>query len=333
MQSVGSHSIQKAGSLESIAERQHVMTPSIDLEGSRKMTLIGVRKASVFPGFCERHERTFASFEGRGTISFAREASLQTFRTLCCEIARKRHDVSLLEEIVLLNKEARVRFHQERLKAVDPTAKVIYVTADGDWVDERLAYLVSDGKATLHELEFELYPEFWTFIQKGRPQPYGIGIRIPMEVPVCLSGLGPLRYLNKEGREVRALCLLAVLPEKGATFLIISAARRHSVAVNRYAARLGSGFGALNAIESWMTNGSDHWFIRPSVWQSLPTERQQRILDAISDDGYPINANPTVSIFDGIRRDLIVEIERNPRKEGNSERLVEALRIEKAKVA
>lgn len=54
---VRSHSIQKAGPLESIAEDQHVLQPVFD--GSEKLTMrsVGLNSASVFPGFCSRHEQ------------------------------------------------------------------------------------------------------------------------------------------------------------------------------------------------------------------------------------------------------------------------------------
>jgi hypothetical protein len=67
----------------------------------------------------------------------------------------------------------------------------------------------------------------------------------------------------------RALCPLGILPQAGSTVVFIGAARKHSMVVKKYLADMTVGFGAVNAMESWLTNGSDHWFIRPSAWDHV----------------------------------------------------------------
>src|SRR5258708_5570272 len=54
-----SHTIHRAGSLERIAEGQHVLTPRLDKTAHVKMESIGLNNASTFPGFCEKHEQLF----------------------------------------------------------------------------------------------------------------------------------------------------------------------------------------------------------------------------------------------------------------------------------
>ena len=35
----------------------------------------------------------------------------------------------------------------------------------------------------------------------------------------------------------------------------------------------------LAFLEGWMIYGTDHWFVAPSFWNSLPPDRQKRILE------------------------------------------------------
>mgnify|MGYP000941379709 FL=1 len=57
------------------------------------MTKVGIREASTFPGFCEKHELEFSCYENKKTD---KEALLQIFRTICREIAVKQ---KILEHI------------------------------------------------------------------------------------------------------------------------------------------------------------------------------------------------------------------------------------------
>ena len=54
-----------------------------------------------------------------------------------------------------------------------------------------------------------------------------------------------------------------------------------------------------------MVYGSDHWFIRPSVWDKIPNERQKLILKGISKEDKCIFDDLSLSIFDDLRKELI----------------------------
>ena len=58
-------------------------------------------------------------------------------------------------------------------------------------------------------------------------------------------------------------------------------------------------------MESWLVNGSDHWFMRPSAWASLPASRQQTMLDQILSDDDNIGSFLNYSILDDARRQMI----------------------------
>src|SRR5262249_45698727 len=127
---------------------------------------------------------------------------------------------------------------------------------------------------------------------------------IALDIPVALSGLGVLRYRDSS-RKHRTLCLLGILPQEKTTLTFIAAAGRHCDAIALYANKMLSGFGDLHAMEIWMVYGSDHWFIRPSVWEALPESRRSLILKAIENVDYNVGDTPPFSILDSARRMLI----------------------------
>ncbi len=191
-----SHSIHRAGPMEQIAEQQHVLTPGF---GQNGMTLnrIGVREASTFPGFCETHEQLFSSFETTGTIADGHQTVLQAFRTLCREIARKRHDVEHLRSLLETYRAARFNYFKTSILAVAPDVDIRGVSEQGNKLEEFTASSVAEGESDLQELE-ELYDELFQYVDSGYPEPcvkaLNISPDIYLEIPVTLSGLGVLRY-------------------------------------------------------------------------------------------------------------------------------------------
>ena len=58
----------------------------------------------------------------------------------------------------------------------------------------------------------------------------------------------------------------------------------------------------MNAIESCIIHGSDHWFIKPSIWNRINEDSQQRILDSINDDKYNIANKFKMTIFNDLKQ-------------------------------
>ncbi|RSC31568.1 SEC-C domain-containing protein [Agrobacterium sp. FDAARGOS_525] len=89
---VRSHTVQKKGGLAAIAEDGHVMTvkPSmkelIKTQGNPQPQKIGVNKASVFPGFCGRHDtELFKPIEGKSLTLTKATAFLFSYRAIAYE--------------------------------------------------------------------------------------------------------------------------------------------------------------------------------------------------------------------------------------------------------
>lgn len=90
---VRSHAIQKAGPLEYLAEDRHVLQPVLDDSEKLKMRTVGVNSASVFPGFCIRHEKMFSGFEQRKCVQSDADIALQMYRVVARELVRARFEV------------------------------------------------------------------------------------------------------------------------------------------------------------------------------------------------------------------------------------------------
>lgn len=98
------HTVQRRGGLAAIAEEGHVLTVKptmkemVESEGRPSPRRIGVGNASVFRGFCTKHDTTlFKPIEGR-TLSLDREAAfLFAYRTIAYERCAKEAQMRALE--------------------------------------------------------------------------------------------------------------------------------------------------------------------------------------------------------------------------------------------
>jgi hypothetical protein len=303
-----SHTVHRAGSIERIAEAQHVLTPRLNNRGQMGMDLLGVNLASTFPGFCGEHEQLFSEFEVGGAVTAPRHVALQAFRTLSREIARKRHGLPELEQLLRDYRKGREEYFAASILKAAPEFTFKGLTVEGDAMEERLASMIEGGKADLSELEGDLYEELFAFVSgKATDEPSLEALSLPFEAPVCCSGFGVLTY-EYHGERLRALCPLGILPQEGSTILFICAARKHSIIIEQYVRDMTVGFGALNAMESWLVNGTDHWFIRPSAWQAISPVRQAKVLDLLLRDEDNIGTFLEFSILDGPRKYLITYI-------------------------
>ena len=59
----------------------------------------------------------------------------------------------------------------------------------------------------------------------------------------------------------------------------------------------------VDMIERWMIRGTDHWFIKPSVWRAIPAARQRALLAEMQKTSHGIGTPLTLSIFDDMRRE------------------------------
>lgn len=93
---IDSHTVQRRGGLAAVAENGHVLSPkrgAFDIErnnGEIVPTRIGLRDASTFPGFCNRHDtEMFRPVEQAGANIDHRNAFLLSFRAMGYEYVMK----------------------------------------------------------------------------------------------------------------------------------------------------------------------------------------------------------------------------------------------------
>jgi hypothetical protein len=283
------------------------------------MVRVGLNRASTFPGFCERHEQLFSEFEISGAVSTARHVALQAFRTLCREIVRVRLEIANLEAAIEEYRDRRAKYYIASIQKEVPEATVKRVTVTGDGLEKLVVSRLKRDRRDLADIEGDLYDEFFDYVSNRGADPCLEILQLPFEVPLACSGLGEITY-KYDGVRRRAFCPLGILPQEGTTMAYIGSAHKHSKAIEWHQARMVVGFGAINAMESWIVNGSDHWFIRPSAWASIPPARQSKILKRILRDRDNIGSFVSISILDDARRLVISYITDHPEEERTNRR-------------
>ncbi len=108
-------------------------------------------------------------------------------------------------------------------------------------------------KAILADLEGPLFAEVMTCLEKGRPQPACIGFLLPgddpghpaLELPVAVSGVVFVNY--QKGKTLHHIpCAVGVIPQEGATLLLIGTVRRHRAFLKAWQKRIDSILAASN---------------------------------------------------------------------------------------
>ena len=164
-----SHAIHRAGSIERIAEDQHVLTPMLNSKGKMRMGHIGIKLASTFPGFCVEHERLFAEFETAGSVSSERHVVLQAYRSLCRETARKDRQIRGLERMLHQYRKARQDHYAKNIQQKLPGSTFESLQVKGDAIEEAVTTILNGAKEDLAELQGDLHDQLFSYI-RGEPQ-------------------------------------------------------------------------------------------------------------------------------------------------------------------
>ncbi|HKG06779.1 MAG TPA: hypothetical protein VKB19_10000 [Pedobacter sp.] len=308
-----SHTIQESSSLKQTAESGHLISPTGRTEKDSWIGKIGYHKASVFPGFCTFHENIFQEFEAQKDFKDERQIGLQLFRTICREISVnqevKRSLLKWLDVYVgFRNQKLDERFYSELAKlGLDKNSAGIISSSykfDNGIVRYLKKYLLSTRKylRTLYRLKSAAFND----IKQGKEERFFChAVVIDTEIPVCLAGRGGIGV--KYGAGVQKLNLIInVLPLQGKTYLVAGSFHKHKKHIEKYFERyIGSPFNLLTLVESWMLYGSDHWFLKPSVWEALDDIHRQKIFNELYRSQKNIVAFPEIMIFKGLRLEII----------------------------
>lgn len=301
-----SHTLQRA-SLELISESQHVLRPEFK-EGRIVISSVGINEASTFPGFCQLHEGVFSEFERDKNICTDKGCQLQVFRTICREIVLLESQIEGLikikdDYIKYRNSQFELRVKEILGPCLSGNLKNINLKSD-NW------------RITLFNREFEKlekqlktlrkqFKRLFSDIKSNKYQRFCIcPVELDWIMPVALAGRANFcMKIRQTYKDVSVF--INVIPFENKTLAIIAGDSRNEEYIENYSTLFYNPLNALNIIERWMVHGTDHWFIKPSVWNKLPIERQNRIIEAISNPNSNIGQDFAVSIFDDLRSQFI----------------------------
>lgn len=324
--SVKSHSIQKSRSLLAISVNSHVLHPQFNhksvLQPEMVMERIGINDASTFLGFCEDHERLFSEFEKNGIISTPEHVFLQSYRNICREISHCVNDIDTLEYDVGRYKEIRNQ------KALD-IFKIFILNMHADQSPEPVSLKIecNDRFISIADIGIPKLKQKLTILEKykkylynkilndkGDIDIYYRGLNIDLEFPVCLCGIGSVGIVD--GNVPRTVfCIMNIIPTENNTSISIAGLiEDESILQPYWQYYTQNNISILNMVESFMIHGSDHWYINPSVWNILDTNRQTTILNDILATEKSFLDQFDLSIFDDLRKLLITKLENQQKR-------------------
>lgn len=310
---IKSHTIQKSGSFEVISENGHVLTPMFDRNtGQIDMSLVGINNASTFPGFCHEHELLFSNFEKKKELTCGKDFGLQIYRTICREMVVYKHSLEynsdLLQSYIDLRNsklsELIIAEANKRGINMDSLKSISLKFSNSDYREMMIKSNLKKMKKHLKRFEKEFYYPFTKHLQGANTRQMFVWqiIQLDFVVPVCLAGIGNFGVSDKNGSK-DILSVLQVLPFSDRTFVVIFAPIKYEVYLSWYIGRYWKNdLDIVNNIETWMTYGTDHWFIKPSVWNRLLPEKSREILNAIWDTNKNIGNNFEGEIFSDLKK-------------------------------
>jgi hypothetical protein len=264
-----SHAITRAGALSLIAEAGHVATPALSVRtGKTHVTRGGLRRASTFPGFCRLHELEFSQFERAKALKSGRDWQLQFFRTACWEMRNLIDGIATLKRVQV----GYDRQIEKNLRNILPADGLVVEARNVDQQQKTLQreirklknYKARFARQVLNPLEQDLVD--------GGDRFGCVVLKVGVVLPLCLAGSGFFTWRwHEDGRKQKVLALLQVLPTSTGTCIAICAsADAHECILGYLKESVGRRGGLATMLQTWMTQGTDQWFLRPSVWEGLP---------------------------------------------------------------
>lgn len=304
-----SHTIPRRMSLDIIAESNKVITP-IFIEKypvSKQfvgVTEIGVGQASTFPGFCEKHELIFQSYEKKGEFSNEDDVIKQLYRNVTYNAFRLKKRIKLNECLMQRYREARNQTAYNYLKTKEPKEILKKVTITGD--DQRIKNMIYYRKKLIHfKNKLEKYRmSLWEIISGNDADITAESVILDLLFPVGICGCTEI-MLNGEDY----ICSIDVVPFDKKTLVTIGFCGEITPELHKIVeSRLSHPLAILNLIEATMIYGTDNWYLNPKVWNMLEDERKQSLLSEMQNLEKSIFDELPYSIFDNIRKYMISEL-------------------------
>ena len=312
-----SHAVPRGMLASKVGEAGHVLAPHRDRKNGGQLALerVGLSDASTFPGFCSAHELLFESFENAKNVNSEAELLLQAYRTACRELFRTAFWIDKATRQLQAFQQLRDERLAERVQSLLHTAglqevKVGQLQIQDDPMVTRWERPLK-GLRELHDhLKATLVPALESAVFSADTSGLSIhATNLDVDLPVALSGAASVPRFTPEQNSLLHI-LMGVLPHNTGTLTFIVGTAADHAELDLYEKRwMQNALEYLSMIESWMINGSDQWYLRPSVWNKLGKHRQDLILAEISDCARSIREEAEQAIFDDVRLNFLAAFE------------------------
>lgn len=334
-----SHTIQKSGSIKRISESGHVLSPRFNTDnGNIEIIRLGIKEASVFPGYCSVHERLFEGFENAKDFQNGEHFTLQLYRTVCREIVINENHIQTQDLLVERYKKFRDKKIREAILKnlgddVLNKPDLEFKDCKFENKDARLLLLEDKRKEIrryLDEFLYKFHDGILNDLKKNKFQKIAYNAFVlDREIPVALAGRGNF-YIKLKNKFKNVEAILNVLPLEDKTYIFIATLKKFTKELDAYMSQFRNTLQIVSLIENWMIHGSDHWFIKPSIWEKIDKNFQNEILETIMDDKYNIGNEFGLTIFNDLKMESINLMEDNYNQLDGF--LIELLNKEKSKI-
>jgi hypothetical protein len=294
-------------SIKELAENGHVLTPIFNRKtGEMEMLSIGVNEASTFPGYCSEHESLFSEFENLKDFKTGEHMGLQLYRTVCREIVIKEYQKKVFDDTQKRYLEFRdkmigdaiiANLDEETLKTPTLEFKNFSIKSN----DARLKMLKRHIKSSESVLNNFLYPYREAILNDLKKRKFQkvvyVAINFNQQIPIALAGKGNFYF---KGKNVDVI--MNILPIKDSTYIFFSTLKKHTEALKLFMEQMENPLKMFTVIESCIIHGSDHWFIKPSVWNEIELEFKKKILDSINDEKFCIADEFRMTILNNLKQ-------------------------------
>jgi len=271
---IGSHSQQRGGPLQSIAEdgkvywlNDNLYAATNNKAGVLKADLrkCSISEASVFPGFCDDHDKIFTPIEN-GTLDSLSEEQVSLFflRGIAYEVARKKREL------------LRCNLFIEAYSEVQPSnLSTIWALREGGEI-----YLKRDGEYYLEKaFRFILSKDYRGLRYVWQTLPYNIGVSTCTCINSHLESY--IEKIVSSPESVNPTVVLNIVPLGNETHIIYSWLEEHS-SENEWVLQKTSEIPELIKITNKLAVcETEDLCLRPSLWEGFSAKKREQILQCM----------------------------------------------------
>jgi len=176
--------------------------------------------------------------------------------------------------------------------------------------EDQLEKKIEDFRDDISEFDKDFYNAICNDLENGKENELSIiSIHLDHQIPLSLAGRGNFNYKDNNGKILNIQSILLVLPFNDHTYVIGATPKRNKAYLDNYFKMFTQHpLTLLVMIEGWMLHGSDHWFLKPSVWDKITREMQSNIIKAIESVEKNVGHFCEFSIFNELRQIILNDL-------------------------